>query len=361
MADNGSNSTKAVQVARPVILVGGQEDVALAQGLLGMLVVENTTGLYRCEARFGNWGNVNRKTDFLYFDRSKLDFGKAFQVKFDRDVVFEGRIMGLEAHFPEGKTPEITVLAEDRFQDLRMTRRTRTFQDASDSDVFNRIANDHGLSPNVSLSGPTHKVLAQVNQSDLAFLRERARANDVELWMDGSTLNARPHPNRDRGTLKMSYGKELREFSVLGDLAGQRTSVTVSGWDVAGKQGVKYEATQSTISSELNGNSSGASILRSAIGERKEAVAHTVPITSQEAQAEAEAYFKLISRRFLTGRGVAQPSARLRVGAYVDLEALGPLFNGKYYVSEIRHIFGGSKPGMRTEFTAERPWLGRSS
>ena len=360
MSDNTSNST-ALQPARPKIAVGGQDDGALVQGLLSLLVVENTQGLYRCEARFGNWGSINSKIDFLYFDRTTLEFGKSFQIKFESDVVFDGRIMGLEAHFPEGKAPEITVLAEDRFQDLRMTRRTRTFLDASDSDVFNRIANDHGLSPNVSLSGPTHKVLAQVNQSDLAFLRERARANDAELWMDGTTLNARPHADRDRGTLKMSYGKELREFTVLSDLATQRTSVTVSGWDIAGKQAVKHEATQSAISSELCGKSGGAGVLSSILGDRKEAVAHTVPLTSQEAQAEAEAYFKLIARRFLTGQGVAQPSSRLRVGAYVDLQGLGPLFTGKYYVSEVRHLFGGGKSGMRTEFIAERPWIGAAS
>ena len=101
--------------------------------------------------------------------------------------------MGLEACFPEGQSPEIRVLAEDRFQDLRMTRRTRTFSDVTDSDVITQIANDHGLSPSVSVNGPTYKVLAQVNQSDLAFVRERARAIDAEVWMKGNTLNAKPH------------------------------------------------------------------------------------------------------------------------------------------------------------------------
>ena len=37
--------------------------------------------------------------------------------------------------------------------------------------------------------GPTYKTLAQVNQSDLAFMRERARSIDAELWMDGSKIS----------------------------------------------------------------------------------------------------------------------------------------------------------------------------
>jgi phage protein D len=346
-----------LRIARPTLSLDGQENGALSSGLLSLLIVEHTNGLYRCEALFGNWGNVNNGTGFLYFDRAVLDFGKAFQVKLGTEVIFDGKITGLEANFPEGEAPELNVLAEDRLQDLRMTRRTRTFVDVSDADVIGQIANEHGLSPNVDVSGPTYKVLAQINQSDLAFLRERCRAIDAELWMDGNTLNAQARTQRDGGTLQMTHGNGLRAFSVLADLAGQRTSVTVSGWDVPGKADLRHEASDASMSGEFQGGASGASILSAAFGARKEALVHTVPLSSQEAQAIAEAFFKANARRFVVGRGVAETDSRLRVGGYVDLQGLGPLFNGKYYVAEIRHRFDGVL-GLRTEFIAERPALG---
>jgi len=347
-----------ISSARPTISVAARDDESLAAGLLSLLVAEDTAGLYRCEATFGNWGLLDGGIGFLYFDRRTLDFGKAFQVKLGSDVIFDGRITGLEAQFPDHEAPRLTVLAEDRFQDLRMTRRTRAFSDSSDGDVFRRIANDHGLSPRVDVNGPTHKVLTQVNQSDLAFMRERARAVDAEVWMEGSTLNARNRTGRGSGSLELTYGGNLREFSVIADLARQRTSVTVGGWDTGGKQGVKYEATDSVVQGELAGATSGASLLSSALGDRKEAVAHTVPFTSEEAQAEAESYFKSMARRFVVGRGVAQTDSRLRVGGYTDLRNVGPLFEGRYYLSEVRHLFDGAR-GIRTFFTAERPGLGR--
>lgn len=342
----------------PDFYVGGDEQPDLGAGLNRLVIVENTSGLYRCEARFSNWGNVNNTTDFLYFDRRMLDFGKTFKVKYKDKYIFDGRIMALEAGFPDGQSPEITVLAEDRFQDLRMTRRTRTFADATDADVFNQIASDHGLSPSVSVTGPTYKVLAQVNQSDLAFARERARAIDAEIWMDGSTLNAKSHSNRGGATLEMKRGKELREFTVIADLAMQRTSVTVNGWDVPSKSALTYEATESIITSELNGDASGVSILQSALGARKEALAHTVPLNSQEAQYEAETFFRMSARRFIVGYGTAETKPDLRAGAFVNLKELGPLFSGKYYVTEIKHLWDNAK-GIRTEFRAERPGLGR--
>lgn len=265
--------------------------------------------------------------------------------------------MGIEAAFPEGAPPEINILAEDRFQDLRMTRRTRTFDDSSDSDALTQIANDHGLTPDISIDGPSYKVLAQVNQSDLAFMRERTRAIGAELWIEDRTLHAASRSDRAGETIELSHGAQLREFSALADLAGQRTSVTVSGWDVSAKDTLSYEADDSVIGSELNGDTSGVSILSSALGDRKETLAHTMPLTSNEAQSYAEAFFRMSCRRFVVGRGVAETSSSLRVGTFVNLKKLGPLFSGKYYLAEVRHVFDSAK-GIRTEFTAERPGIG---
>jgi len=348
----------ALKSARPKIFVGGQEVPELSAEMQSLVIAENTIGLYHCEAKFGNWGSVNNNPDFLFFDRRTLDFGKDFEVKLESDSLFRGKIMGLEAGFPEGNSPEISVFAEDRFQDLRMNRRTRTFTDVTDADVIKHIATDHGLSPSVDLSGPTYKVLAQVNQSDLAFIRERARSIDAEVWMDGNTLNAKSHTGRNGADLQMTYGNELRDFTVLADLAMQRTSVAVNGWDISSKSALTYEATESAISSELNGDTSGVSILQSALGARKEALAHTVPLNQEEARHEAEAFFKMSARRFVVGRGVAETKAKLRVGTKLDLQGLGKLFSGKYYVVEVKHIFD-MKKGLQTEFKSERLGIGK--
>jgi len=354
-----SATAMGVRASRPSFVVGGQEEASLSQGLLTLSIEENVHGLYHCDARFGNWGPKGSSIDFLYFDRQKLDFGKAIQVMLDQDKMFDGRVSAIEADFPEGSPPEIGVLLEDRFQDLRMTRRTRTFADAIDSDVMNKIAQDHGLQPNVDLSGPTYKVLAQVNQSDLAFMRDRARSIDAEVWMDDRNLYAKSRANRNNGTVKLTLGGELREITVLADLAGQRTAVSVNGWDVSGKSALSHEATDQAISNELNGDTSGLSILQSAFGARKESLVHTVPLNSNEAQVAAETALKMTARRFVTAQGMAQANAKVRVGSYLDLQGLGPLFSGKYYVTRVKHVFDGSD-GFRSEFTGERPGIGQA-
>lgn len=342
----------------PSLTISGQPNSSINDDLISLCVMETSSGLYRCEVVLRNWGVVGTEFGYLYFNRQLVDFGKPLTVKIGTNEIFSGRVTGLEADYPEASPPQITILAEDRLQDLRMVRRTRTFENLSDAAVIRQIAGDHGLTPNIQIAGgPAHSILAQVNQSDLAFLRERARAVDAELWMAGSTLQVSSYSNRGGQAITLEYGDKLRQFSVLADLAGQRTSVAVNGWDVTSKTAIQFEAGAASLNGELNGGASGASILSSAFGQRKEAIVHTVPLTSQEAQAQAEAYFKMTARQFLTGKGLAETDAQLRVGAYVTLEGLGRPYTGRYYLSEVHHFFDNVL-GFRTEFRCERAGIG---
>src|SRR5437764_128951 len=96
-----ATSTTPLRVARPTIAIAGQDQLALAQGLLGLTVHETIAGLYRCELVVGNWGALDKGgVGFLYFDRKLVDFGKALGVKLDSSSIFDGRISAIEGRFP---------------------------------------------------------------------------------------------------------------------------------------------------------------------------------------------------------------------------------------------------------------------
>jgi phage protein D len=348
-----------VQVARPTILLSGSERPSLAEGLLRLRIEDRVDGLSSCEATFGNWGTRGSETGYLYFDRRLLDFGKELTVRLGTETLFGGRISGLEAAYPEGGSPTLTALAEDRLQDLRMTRRSRTFTDTTDAALFRAIAAEHGLLADVDLPGPRHAVVAQLNQSDLAFLRDRARAVDAELRVDDRRLTVRPRSDRREASIRLTYRAELRELCVLADLAGQCTSLEVGGWDVAAKAALRERAGEAAISGELLGGHSGSGLLAAAFGERRDTVVRSVPLTGAEARAKAEALYRQRARRFVSGRGVANPTPGLRAGASVTLGGLGQLFDGRFHVTEVTHLFGGEH-GFRTEFAVERAGLGRA-
>ena len=361
MADTSLRS--GLYSARPVIRLDGQAQNELVASLLQSVMVEETTlGLFRCEAGFRNWGPVGAGSDFLLFDGTILDFGKTLSIEFGpasvAGPVFAGRITGLEATYRQDKPPELLVLAEDRFQDLRMERRTRSFEDVTDADVFRRIAGQQGLTAQVDVDGPQYRALAQVNQSDLAFLRERAASIDAQIWIDNRTLYAQSRSRRKTSEVTLQYQRNLLEFSVLADLAHQRTSVSACGWDVGGKEAIEETADESAMGAELDGLKSGSAILGRALAARRERIGASVPLSRDEAQAMAKARYRERARRFLTGTGLADGEPKLRVGTLVTLEGLGAPFNGKYYVTRARHTFDQTGNGYQTEFDVERAGIG---
>ena len=357
------NVDPQIYPARPKFFIEGTSKPELSDGLQSMSVEENAAGLYHCEATFTNWGPKDGSVGFLYFDRQVLEFGKKLRIEAGGGVgagqIFEGRVTAIEGRFLRERPHEMLVLAEDRLQELRMTRRTRTFEDVSDADVFQQVASQHGLRADVDVSGPTHKVLAQLNQSDLAFLRERARAVDADVWVAGDALHAKARARRSEGNVSATLGRGLLECSITADLAGQVSGFAVGGWDVAGKEALKYRATDAALGGELNGDDGGSKVLGAALGTRDQQVVHLVPFTSSEAQALAEAHYRRAARRFVTATGIAEGDARLRVGATLELKGVGPLFEGKYYVTRARHSFD-ARGGFRTQFTAERPGIGHA-
>jgi phage protein D len=334
----------------------GQRDATLSASLLALDIVDTVDGLANCELLFGNWGGPE-KGGFQHFDRKVLEFGKAIVVRLGSDALFEGRISAITANYPDGGPPQVGICAEDRLQDLRMTRRTRCFTETTLADVVRRIADEHGLQAQPDLNGPRYKILAQSNQSNLAFLRDLARREDAQIWAEGTTLRAVQRTKRNSATVELSWAGTLRAFSVAADLAHQRTSFVAAGWDVAGKQAVKHEANETAIKPELASSDSGPAILRQAFGVRTDTLAHGLPFDGVEARALAEASMRHHSRRFVTGHGAAETTTTLRIGAKLKLSGLGPLFDGDYTMIRLHHRFD-MRIGLRTEFACDRASLG---
>lgn len=347
---------------RPTVAVEGRVASDLAAALVALELRERIDGLAQAQLAFGNWGTRDGAPGYTLFGRDRLEFGKRLEVKLGDALLFAGRVMALQARFPKAGAgaAELVVQAEDGLQDLRMARRSRSFEQASLADVARRVASDHGLTAHVDADSPTLPLLAQVNQSDLAFLREQARRCEAEVWLDGTTLHLSARQRRGGETLSLDYGGRLLSFDVRADLALQRTELSVAGWSVADKQAVRETAVaDSLLAGETGDGEAGAALLQQKIGARPDTVAHLQPGSADEARQLAEAWLRQINRRFVVGHGAAQPDARLRCGASAELTGLGPLFSGRYSLAEVTHRFDMDE-GLRTEFVAERPWIGRA-
>jgi uncharacterized protein len=340
--------------ARPSIFIEGKRNAQLEASLLRYELTDSIEGMARAELAFGNWGGED-KPGFQYFDCKIIDFGKKLKVGIgDSDTLFEGRITAIAADFPEGEAARITIFAEDRLQDLRMTRRTRCFAQSSLGDVVRKIAREHGLEAQVDTQAPAVPLLAQLNQTDLAFLFDVARRFDADIFVQGTKLHAAPA--RTQEGVKLAWAGTLRSFAVVADLTHQRSAVVASGWDVAEKKGVSHKGVKAAIEPELNGDTAGGDVLVKALGERVDTLAHGVPRSADEAKQLAEASYRHMARGFVTGEGTCETDPKLRAGIKLDLTGIGPLFEGSYRAISVTHLYD-SEHGARTEFRCNRPGI----
>ena len=350
----------AVYIARPTIRINEDAYALLNELLLGMRMTESEGGLSALELRFSNWASdTTGGANYAFEDGDILALGAAITVyagdERSPQEIFRGIITGLEADFPRGGAPEITVLAEDALQRLRLARRSKTYEDVSIADIANQIAQAAGIQASVDGFDETTGVYVQMNESDLAFLRRLLARYDGDLQIVGDELHIAPRSSVRRAELTLQLHAQLRAVRVLADLAQQTTEITVSGWDVA--QGETINVSSSGVDLGPGAGQDGATVLRDTLGERTEHVGHLAAATQAEAQAIADSAFDQRARRFLVLEGTTEGNPQLRVGAHVDIGGLGPRFSNTYYITRVCHRYDLVN-GYETDFEGECGYLG---
>ena len=353
--------TEFFAATAPVFKVDGTLSSELARDVMSLRIEEATDGLKTLEMKLLAEGPRPNEADEgeLYLDGRTIDFGKMLEISIGpaaaARIVFSGAVSAIEATYLNGVVPSVTVFAEDALMNLRMTRRMKSYENVTDADIASFIASEHGLESEAAADGPSYAVVQQWNQSDLAFLRERARLLQAEIWWADGKLHFATRGNRTATTLSLVFGDDLLEAQLRADVAHQRTTVKVSGYDAVSRARISEESGADEIQSEISGGRTGAAILQQAFGERVSYRTRTDPIVSSEAQAWAKAEMLRRARGFVTVSGMTNGTADMIVGSKLSLDRVGAPFSGDgYYVTRVCHTYD-LIDGFRTHFDAERP------
>ncbi|WP_031064371.1 phage late control D family protein [Streptomyces sp. NRRL WC-3742] len=353
----------AVTAVAPVFTVGGDLVRDLGRDCVRLEVCEGVEGLRTLRATFlaSGIGAKGPQEKLAHLDGTTVDLGSALRVALGPDAqqrtVFEGAVSGLELALGDGDPPVVVAHAEDALMRLRMTRRSRSYPHTTDGEIAEAIAREHGLRADVDAAGPRYDVVQQFNQSDLAFLRERARLIQAELWCTGTTLHLRTRPARPGTAVTLLLGRDLLSVRLAADLAHQRSEVVVTGYDADRREAVDERAGPEVVEAETSGGRTGARLLGRALGPSTSLRVREVALDAAEATAWARAEMLRRGRRFVTATGLTNGTPDLVVGSRLTLQDVGAPFNGPgYYVTRLRHCFD-LEHGFRTRFEAERATL----
>jgi hypothetical protein len=362
MTDPSTPSTAAIYTAAPLLTIDGQSHELLSANLTALEIHESITGLSRCEALFNNTGIDADGNTALPFDASDspLVFGKVLRVGSGEAgtpiEIFMGRISGLEALYEDSQVPQLRVLAEDGLLAARLARRSHSYQAGTLADLIRAIAQNAGLTPQITGCDQAIGIQVQLDESDLAFLRRVLARYDVNGQVVGDELQVAPRNQVRRNELTIDYPGSIRRVRILADLAHQVTDVTWSGWDIA--QGQALTATSNTV--DLGPGTSGYTgkeIYEHAFGQRHEHMGAWSCANQDEAQALVDAAHSARARRFMAIHGECSGNPALRVGTHLTLTGLGPRFSCVSYVTSVCHRFN-LQDGYRCTFIAESSRFG---
>jgi uncharacterized protein involved in type VI secretion and phage assembly len=292
-------------------------------------------------------------------DSHPLQIGKSVEIKMsamgDRatSTVFKGEVAAVEPEFT-AKGCMIAVRAYDRAHKLNRTRRTRTFQQVSASDMVRKIAGEAGLAAGtIASTNVVHEFFQQSNETDWDFGWRLALMHDYELVVDDARLDFRPADSASGAAVELKWQEQLISFRPRMSGVQQPTSVNVRAWDPKGKANVSGTASSATTTSKPGVERSSVA---NALGGGTTAVTDRVAANSGEANALATSTLNRLADAFYEADGLAWGNPKLRAGGQVKVANVGQKFSGTFRVSSTTHTYRGGS-GYQTAFAI----TGRSS
>ena len=265
------------------------------------------------------------------------------------DYLIEGEITAIETHFSDRTQAPIIIRGYDFSHRLHRGRFNRSFQNMTDSDIVKKVINEVGIaSGTIDESGIPHDYVFQENQTNMAFLRDRAARLGYELFVQDGKLNFREPKGEE--TLQLKWLNDISDFRVRVTSAEQVQEVEVRGWDYSSKRPFVSTVQSEKLITETD-NGSGKDSSSAFDGKPKSPKMLLVDrpmFQAKEADVMAQALYDELAGQYIyaDAKGVGNPN--IRPGRVVELEDMGP-HSGKYYVTETRHTF--SERIYNTEFS----------
>ncbi|NJN85502.1 MAG: VgrG-related protein [Leptolyngbyaceae cyanobacterium SL_7_1] len=336
----------------PSLAIDGQPAPSLMEDILQLVVEESLHRPSLFTLVIQNDYHPGRSQDQRWRHQELLQIGKPIQIGFcssttespdynqeNRSPLLVGEITAIETHFSEKSQAPVIVRGYDVSHRLHRGHYNRSFQNMTDSDIVKKIAGEVGIRlGTIDPSGIAHDYVFQENQTNMAFLRERAARLGFELFVQDGKLHFRK-PKID-GEVRLRWLTDLHSFRVKATSTEQVKAIEVRAWDYREKRAIVSTRHQAQIlTTTQNGKGSDTSTCFNGKPTQPMAIVVDQPVFSpQEADVMAQAVCDQVGGQFVCADAKGEGNANIRPGRVVQLEGMGS-HSGQYYVTETRHCY----------------------
>ena len=336
------------------ILVGGSE-LSHAYSVLNIVVEKEINRIPTARIVLLD-GNPSSQ-DFELSNQDLFLPGKEIEIKAgyhsDETTIFKGIVI---KHSLKIRTSQSFLIVECKDKAVKMTigRKSKYFYDSKDSDILGEIIGTYGFENDVEATTVQQKELVQYNVSDWDFCVTRAQANGKICIVDDGKISVKKPDASQAEVETVSFGATMLDFDAEMDARNQFQKVTSYGWNAADQELLEMEASDPAVT--LNGNVSYDD-LASVIGLSNLELKNggTAPDVALQAWADAKTLFNQFSKT--RGRVKFQGIPAVKPNTTLKLEGVGERFNGKVYISAIRHQIAQGDWTVDAQFGIDPNWF----
>lgn len=295
--------------------------------------------------------------DFILSNEAFFVPGNEIEIKAgyhsEEETIFKGIVI---RHNLKIRTSGASLIIECKDIAVKLTigRKSKYFYEKKDSDIIEEIIDQYSLDKDVEASNVEYPEMVQYNVSDWDFCITRAQANGKVCVIDDGKISVLSPDYSQKEKLSVVYGATILDFDAEMDARNQFANVTSYGWDMASQDVLEIEA--SATDAGLNGNVSHDE-LASVIDLEKLELKDGSSISDSGLQdwADAKSLFNHLSK--VTGRVKFQGVHDIKPNTTINLAGVGDRFNGKAYVSAVRHQIADGTWTTDAQFGINPKWF----
>ncbi len=294
--------------------------------------------------------------DFELSNRDLFVPGKEIEIKAgyhsEEDTIFKGIVVKHSLKIRASQS-FLVVELKDKAMKLTIGRKSKYFYESTDSEILEEIIETYGLEKEVDATTVTHKELVQYNVSDWDFLITRAQANGKICVVDDGKITIQKPDIGQEVVETVSYGATLLDFDAEIDARNQFQKVTSYGWNAGEQEYLEAEAGDPGV--DLNGNLTPGDLSQVAALENLELKGGGGDTSSLQEWADAKALFNQLAK--VRGRLKFQGIPGVKPGTLLKLEGVGDRFNGKIFISAVRHQVSEGNWTVDAQFGLNPKWF----
>lgn len=332
--DKTTPSGKKKSVVTSTILSGEQE-VSKQYHLLSIIVTREVNEIPTATLVYKD-GDPGKHT-FELSGKNEFEPGKEIEIKAgykkNEKTIFKGIVL---KHNIRVTREDSFLLIECRDKAVRMTAacKSKNSHDRKDSEIIEELIGYYCLENDVASTSVIQKQIVQYNCTDWNFMLCRADVNGFLCIVNDGHLSLAPPDFNGDPVLTIDYGAGVYDLDAEIDSRLQFKSVKGTSWNYTDQELQETESRDPVVPDA--GNLSAES-LADVLGEREFRLYNSAKIEEPEMQAWVNAAMMKNRLAKVRGKVTTGGTAAVLPGNFIRLKGVGDRFEGKLFVSGVRH------------------------